>query len=106
MHYREPLTAEEAAELAAKTVDSPSKGQPQQKKPPPTHRSVWRWEIPVRKVPAEKKEIFGKEVGVGEDWSHLNKRRQRKREEKVERDVAWLKELEEARKEVMAEMSS
>lgn len=32
-------------------------------------------------------------VGVGEDWSHLNKRRQRARERKVARDLARLSTL-------------
>ncbi|KAF9450194.1 hypothetical protein P691DRAFT_701661 [Macrolepiota fuliginosa MF-IS2] len=36
---------------------------------------------------------FGTSVGVGEDWSHLNKRRQGSREEKVQRDVAAMKQL-------------
>lgn len=50
--------------------------------------------------PKPKKEykVFGTEVGVGEDWSHLNKRRRRAREGKVERDVAWLKDLQVLRK--------
>ena len=42
-------------------------------------------------------EAFGAEVGVGEDWSHLNKRRQRAREEKVARDVKWMKKVQRAR---------
>ncbi|KAI6025540.1 hypothetical protein EDC04DRAFT_2722048, partial [Pisolithus marmoratus] len=32
-------------------------------------------------------------VGVGEDWSHLNKRRQRAREKKVERDLKLMTTL-------------
>lgn len=43
--------------------------------------------------------MFGAEVGVGEDWSHLNKRRQRAREGKVARDVTWLKDLQKIRRE-------
>jgi hypothetical protein len=42
-------------------------------------------------------EVFGAEVGVGEDWSHLNKRRRRAREEKVSRDVKWIRKLQKAR---------
>jgi hypothetical protein len=40
----------------------------------------------------EDEEVFGLEVAVGEDWSHLNKRlgRRRTREEKVASDVKWL----------------
>jgi hypothetical protein len=48
----------------------------------------------------DKDEVFGWEVGVGEDWSHLNKRlgRRRAREEKVARDVKWLEKLQSARR--------
>ncbi|KAI0075989.1 hypothetical protein K474DRAFT_1708592 [Panus rudis PR-1116 ss-1] len=65
-----------------------------------TTTDVWKWQ---RKTPAPppaprpEPEVFGKEVGVGEDWSHLNKRRRRAREEKVERDVQWMRALEKAR---------
>jgi hypothetical protein len=45
----------------------------------------------------EDEEVFGAEVGVGEDWSHLNKRRRRAREEKVARDVQWIEKLQRAR---------
>jgi len=38
-------------------------------------------------------ETFGTSVGVGEDWSHLSKRRQGSREEKVQRNVAAMKQL-------------
>jgi hypothetical protein len=38
-------------------------------------------------------EVFGVEVGVGEDRSHLNKRWRRAWEEKVARDVKWLEKL-------------
>jgi hypothetical protein len=40
---------------------------------------------------------FGWEVGVGQDFSHLNKRRQRRRDMGVERDVKWMKKVERAR---------
>lgn len=69
----------------------------------PTMTSVWLWKLkaPSPPPPEPKKEepVFGAEVGVGEDWSHLNKRRQRAREEKVARDVAWLKDLANIRRE-------
>jgi len=45
----------------------------------------------------EDEEVFGGEVGVGEDWSHLNKRRRRARDEKVARDVKWMEKLQTAR---------
>ncbi|KAI8969443.1 hypothetical protein BD414DRAFT_525844 [Trametes punicea] len=62
---------------------------------------LWQWQLKsetTEDTAPEEKEVFGKEVGVGADWSHLNKRRQRAREEKVKRDVEWLKELDRARK--------
>ncbi|KAH7911159.1 hypothetical protein BJ138DRAFT_1151276 [Hygrophoropsis aurantiaca] len=37
-------------------------------------------------------------VGVGEDWSHLNKRRQRARKEKVQRDLKWMWTLQDAKR--------
>ena len=45
----------------------------------------------------EDEEVLGAEVGVGEDWSHLNKRRRRVREEKVARDFQWVEKLQSAR---------
>jgi len=51
----------------------------------------WLWRIrtqpPPQKVVPPPREIFGKEVGAGEDWGHLNKRRRRSRVGKVQRDV-------------------
>jgi hypothetical protein len=69
--------------------------------------STWMWQLvdkPSKESSLEgtKKdeveETFGAEVGVGEDWSHLNKRRRRVREEKVARDVKWLEKLQSARR--------
>ena len=37
-------------------------------------------------------------VGVGEDWSHLNKRRQRARKMKVERDLRRMLEVQKMQK--------
>ena len=72
----------------------------------PTTSSVWLWKIKERPPPApepkKEKVVFGAEVGVGEDWSHLNKRRQRAREGKVARDVDWLKDLANIRQEQAA----
>jgi hypothetical protein len=63
----------------------------------PVTTGVWLWRARERPspppAPKQEKLVFGAEVGVGEDWLHLNKRRQRAREEKVARDVTWLKEL-------------
>ncbi len=41
--------------------------------------------------------VSGTGVGVGEDWSHLNRRRRRAREEKVGRDVKWMGRVRRAR---------
>lgn len=72
----------------------------------PTTTSVWSWKLrappPPPPEPKKEKPVFGVEVGVGEDWSYLNKRRQRAREEKVARDVAWLKDLSNIRREQAA----
>jgi hypothetical protein len=65
--------------------------------------STWMWE-PLDKsrkssvaVEDKDEEVFGAEVGVGEDWGHLNRRRRRVREEKVTRDVRWMERLQRAR---------
>ncbi|KAH9000926.1 hypothetical protein EDB86DRAFT_2903987 [Lactarius hatsudake] len=66
--------------------------------------STWMWQpvdksaTPVRVSKDEDAEVaFGAEVGVGEDWGHLNKRRRRVREEKVARDVKWMRKVQKAR---------
>lgn len=65
---------------------------------PPT-----KWELIKSK---DKGPLFGAEVGNGEDWGHLNKRRQRARVGKVRRDMQFMKELQrvkaEARKALKA----
>ena len=66
--------------------------------------STWMWQL-VDKTESslegtkkdKDEEVFGAEVGVGEDWSHLNKRRRRAREGKVARDVKWIEQLQSAR---------
>ena len=72
----------------------------------PAMTDVWLWRTRARPPPPpepkKEKPVFGAEVGVGGDWSHLNKRRQRAREEKVARDVTWLKDLEKIRRERVA----
>ena len=72
----------------------------------PTKTDVWLWRTrerpPPPSEPKKEKPVFGAEVGVGEDWSHLNKRRQRAREEKVARDVTWLRDLRKIRRERVA----
>lgn len=72
--------------------------------PSSTH-GVWRFECRNRPtVPKPKEEVvFGADVGIGADWSHLNKRRQRARVLSVVRDMRWLRKLETARKDVHKE---
>lgn len=66
----------------------------------PSHVQLWQWQLkeakPQEPVPEETK-LYGSEVGLGADWSHLNKRRQRGRQEKVREDMKWLKQLRQAR---------
>jgi hypothetical protein len=66
--------------------------------------STWMWQpvdkstLPVRPSKDEAAKVaFGTEVGVGGDWSHLNRRRRRVREEKVARDVNWMRKVQKAR---------
>jgi hypothetical protein len=66
--------------------------------------STWMWQpidksaAPVRPAKDESVKVaFGAEVGVGKDWSHLNRRRRRVREEKVARDVQWMRKVQRAR---------
>jgi len=67
--------------------------------------STWMWQLVDKSKESslegtkkdEDEEVFGAEVGVGEDWSHLNKRRRRAREEKVARDVKWMEKVQRAR---------
>ncbi|KAH9959402.1 hypothetical protein BC827DRAFT_1134576 [Russula dissimulans] len=64
--------------------------------------STWMWRVVEKsRAPSLTKEkdgeVIGAEVGVGEDWSHLNKRRRRAREEKVEREVRWMGKVDKAR---------
>lgn len=71
-----------------------------------TSKDVWVWR-PKAPQPTPKPkpavEVFGKEVGVGEDWGHLNRRRRRAREESVARDVRWLRELEKVKQEALTQ---
>jgi len=58
---------------------------------------AWLWRVrknsSTRNGPEkiEEKEVFGADVGVGEDWSHLNKRRRRARLGKVTRAMIQLR---------------
>ncbi|KAG0707208.1 hypothetical protein DFH29DRAFT_1076467 [Suillus ampliporus] len=80
-------------------------------------RSTWLWRTATPPPPPKpspppslsKSELLGlprltaADVGVGEDWSHLNKRRQRARKEKVERDLKWMWTLQAAKREAARE---
>jgi hypothetical protein len=82
-----------------------------------TPRNTWLWRMatpppPPKPVPTStlsKSELLGlprltaADVGVGEDWSHLNKRRQRARKEKVQRDLKWMWALQAAKREATRE---
>ncbi|TCD68173.1 hypothetical protein EIP91_011451 [Steccherinum ochraceum] len=71
--------------------------------------NTWAWQVrtpPVPTTPKPSPPKFGWQVGVNEDWSHLNKRRQRARVQSVARNLAWAKELEKARAEGLAQASS
>lgn len=66
----------------------------------PAPVTTWVWKavdqstLPKREPPQPPRKLFGVEVGVGEDWSHLNKRRRRARVGKVKRDLAVMKVVE------------
>ncbi|KAG1871388.1 hypothetical protein F4604DRAFT_1769337 [Suillus subluteus] len=80
-------------------------------------RNTWLWRMttpapPPKPLPAStlsKSELLGlprltaADVGVGEDWGHLNKRRRRARKEKVERDLKWMWTLQAAKREAARE---
>ncbi|KAF8229753.1 hypothetical protein L208DRAFT_1187826, partial [Tricholoma matsutake] len=63
----------------------------------PAPVTVWVWKpvdkskLPRPSAPKPQRKIFGVEVGVGADWSHLNKRRERARFGKVRGDVSAMK---------------
>ncbi|KAG2144115.1 uncharacterized protein EDB93DRAFT_1087812, partial [Suillus bovinus] len=77
-------------------------------------KNTWLWRIttpspPPKPSPAStqsKSELLGlprftaADVGVGEDWSHSNKRRQHARKEKMQRDLKWTWTLQAAKREV------
>ncbi|OCH85068.1 hypothetical protein OBBRIDRAFT_798556 [Obba rivulosa] len=99
VHKRETLTEEEQQRKLSLLSKASQKSKAAQLA---AAISVWKWQLktmkPKRPVPVEKK-IFGEEVGAGADWSHLNKRRQRAREEKIRTAIEWLRELQKAKKE-------
>ncbi|KAH9831130.1 uncharacterized protein C8Q71DRAFT_799052 [Rhodofomes roseus] len=100
VYIQKELTPEEI-EQRKRTV----KGHRKQDTLASTTHGVWRFEFRNRPVLPKPKEevILGEEVGVGADWSHLNRRRGRSRVLSVVRDVRWLKKLEKAREEALGE---
>ncbi|PIL27332.1 hypothetical protein GSI_10479 [Ganoderma sinense ZZ0214-1] len=102
VHTKRPLSGEEAAKFQANLTKGKKTAAV------PEYNWLWLWQLKAavpEKPPRPEKKAFGAEVGVGEDWSHLNKRRQRARQEKVGRDVQWLRELKKAEAEAKAESS-
>jgi len=63
-------------------------------------------ERPVRQAPPPAKVVVGREVGVGLDYSHLNKRRQAARVGKITRNVNKLKAVLASAKAAQAASSS
>ncbi|KAF8480412.1 hypothetical protein DFH94DRAFT_742660 [Russula ochroleuca] len=68
--------------------------------------STWMWQLvdksnkksSVESTKEDEDEgVLGAEVGVEEDWSHLNKRRQRARGEKALKDLSWAELVQRAR---------
>ena len=101
VHAKETLSEEAIEKLKSHMTTKSSRKQATL----PSHVEYWRWQIAAPRPqpqPLAEKKPYGAEVGVGEDWGHLNKRRQRAREEKVARDVEWLRELERAREQALA----
>ncbi|KAI0819489.1 hypothetical protein BC628DRAFT_1525957 [Trametes gibbosa] len=96
VHTKQDLTEEERDALKAKMGTKSKRAATL-----PKHVELWQWQLKVKQPPqvVKEKPVFGKEVGVDADWSHLNRRRLRAREEKVRRDVQWLKQLARARQE-------
>ena len=95
VHSVREMTAEE---LAARK-NAPAKSARKAAEQGMAHEWFWQRRIIQVQNPPKPKEVFGAAVGVGEDISHLNKRRQRSRQEKVAADVEWLHDLEKARRE-------
>ena len=100
VHATRPLTAEELAEQKTQL-----KGVT---RAPRTVKDLWMFKrkiMPAPPKPVVVPEVFGKDVGVGEDWSHLNKRRQRAREATVAREVQWARMVEKARRATQSQAS-
>ncbi|KZT22782.1 hypothetical protein NEOLEDRAFT_1180684 [Neolentinus lepideus HHB14362 ss-1] len=67
-----------------------------------TLQSVWLWRFRSEPPPQQEKEelekLYGEEVGVGRDLSHLSKRRRAARVKKVEKAVKFMRSVQLARK--------
>lgn len=97
MHVRRTLSPEELEERKKSMTKASRKALPEHSL---SQVDVYLWQLrtnpPTLPKPQPDKKVFGAEVGVGEDWSHLNKRRRRARPEKVMRDVSWMRTLQRA----------
>lgn len=94
-----------AKELSSEELEQRKKHGGRKSNSPGSTHGVWRFEPRNRPTVSKPKDevVFGADVGIGADWSHLNKRRQRSRVLSVVRDVRWLRKLEAARQEVRQE---
>ncbi|KAG5654543.1 hypothetical protein H0H81_000064 [Sphagnurus paluster] len=76
---------------------APKKGKQAQTDTPLATQTVWVWKHippsmrPRPTVPEPPKPVYGADVGVGEDLSHLSKRRERNRRRKIRADVHAMK---------------
>ncbi|KAF7979288.1 hypothetical protein HWV62_42992 [Athelia sp. TMB] len=78
-------------------------------KPGKVEVSTWTWQLKQLKAPKHK-EIFQPAsieaaLGKGANWGHLNRRRRGRREEKIELNLRWAKDLDKIRRQVATEKS-
>ncbi|KAJ3547232.1 hypothetical protein NM688_g5423 [Phlebia brevispora] len=96
VHSVRQMTTEEIAALKT----TPSKSARKTAEQGVVHE--WSWALkgpmPIQK-PQPPKTIDPKEIAFGGDISHLSKRRQRSRQKTIARELEWVKELEQARRE-------
>ena len=103
VHIKQVLSPEEIEQRKATMSKRHAKKMSAAVLSEPVSTWMWQWVDKSRWSSSEdtkkddEAEVFGTEVGVGEDWGHLNKRRRRAREGKVARDVKWLEKVQHAR---------
>ena len=84
----------DAAALEELSLSNPSAPTKRDRKAIASSQVEFAWKVVTPRppvVPPPTKEVYGREVGVGLDTSHLNKRRQRARVEKVSDAVMKMK---------------